>query len=155
MVALAAVVLTGCVTNGGTGVTDPTSNTTTLEDAKAFTIEVQTQLASYIPEDKVATRRDITKAHLLRCPDGEYEWPGGVRIELTGTIDQQSVLDAIRSDFGDRPEWTVESLDAAPGFVLRHENTSEFFADFPTSGEFRVLSFSACFPFDPELGGRY
>src|SRR5690606_14137557 len=73
---------------------------------------------------------DITKAHLMRCGDGEYKWPGGVQITLGEPVDLEAVLEAIRAAFDSKPEWTVKPLDRINGYELRHENTSGFFAEF-------------------------
>lgn len=131
----------------------PTSSAT-LGEAKAATIQVQDELAAYLPAENVAASRSITEATLLQCGEGEYKWPGGVHSQLQGEVDAAGILDRIRADFGAAGGWTVTDTDT--GLELRHEDSRGFFVDFLDSPpEFQVLSFSACFPFDPGLGQKY
>lgn len=130
----------------------------TLEAAKELTIEVQEDLETFVPSDLVGEVHRVTEAPLLSCGPDEYMWPGGLRISLTGEADRAAIVDAVRARYGTAEGWTLEDLpaDRGPAVKLVHDDGRAFFVDFSSeSNEYRVLSFSSCFPFEPKLGVDY
>lgn len=132
----------------------PTANTVLFE-AKRLILAVQDDVVSLLPRDNVASIDKETKAALLSCDKG-FLWPGGTRVELEGTIDQQSVVDSAGELFDG--EWAVgpSPIASAMGFSLSHDDGRELTAVFSAdASRFTVTAFSSCFPFEPESGKQY
>lgn len=158
MIAAIAAVLSGCVPSTTNELEQPPVQSITLEEAKRLTIEVQEHLETFVPEEMAGSVHRVTESTLLSCGPDNFMWPGGARVSLTGEADRAAIIESVRLEYDALPGWRLEDLpeERGPAVVLVHDDGREFFVDFSReSNEYRVLSFSACFPFAPELGTEY
>lgn len=123
-----------------------------FEEAKARTLEIETRIASYIPEENVkhASQNQTSKV-LISClgKDGYSYWPGTTNISLQGEFNEEAIIATIASRFSAQPEWTIERLpdqEGTPSLVLTSDQGYSFVADYFGGPSFTIKSQSACFP---------
>jgi len=158
---LVASHLVGCTwMNDGQGSVAVASS---LEAAKAESLAAQDQIVALVPQELVLKTNRSDKRSLLNCGDGMYSWPGGTTLFLEGEIDRQGVLDQVATKFEAELEWTVSRYDSAgePNLELRRDDDLGMIVGFLPPNDsfdgyrFDIDGFSACFPFEPELGEDY
>src|SRR5690554_5181428 len=161
VVLLVAVGAAGCA--GMNKVEEPIVVAASLEEAKAESLAVQDQIVAFVPKGQVVKTNRSEKRSLLNCGDGMYSWPGGTTLFLEGEIDRHGVLDQVAKKFEAAPEWTVSRYESAgePNLELRRDDDLGMIVGFLPPNDtfdgyrFDIDGFSACFPFEPELGEDY
>lgn len=147
VVVLLAFGLGAC--SGGAGAETPG---VTLEEAKARVLEVETEIASYVPEENVKfqNQNQMSKV-LIPClgTDDLSYWPGTTNIALQGEFDEEAIIAKIAAHFSADPEWTIERMpdqEGTPSLVLLSDHGYRFTADYFGGPSFTIKSESACFP---------
>lgn len=144
---LLALGIAGCSSGPG-----GESSGLTFEEAKARTLEIETRIASFIPEENVkrASQNQMSKV-LISClgKDGYSYWPGATSISLQGEFNEEAILAQIAARFSADPEWTIERVpdqEGTPSLVLTSDKGYRFTADYFGGPSFTIKSESACFP---------
>lgn len=147
--ALLALAMSGCST-GAAAETEAAG--LELEEAKARTLEIESQIASFIPDENVkhSSQNEISKV-LIPClgQDGYSYWPGTTNISLQGEFSEEAIIAKIAARFSADPEWTIERLpdqEGTPSLVLTSDQGYHFVADYFGGPSFTIKSQSACFP---------
>ncbi len=132
-----ALLLTGC---GGGPSVDPDL---TVEQAKADTQRLETQVAEAFPVDLVDHVEQMENGTLLRCGDGVWRWSGWTRVYLTEPSLSDQVLRDIAVQFDDS-EFAV--VDGEPEAYIYGPEGQRVMVSHDEAGRFAsIVSGSACF----------
>nr|WP_154924196.1 hypothetical protein [Microbacterium testaceum] len=147
MVLLAA--LSGCADDTTPGGTD---KSLTLNAAKATAQEMESELASYVPSESIASIEQRPSGSLLSCDrERGYQWSG--RTDVTyrdgASVDPQGLVDAITAAFGNGDGFRTEpapTIDGQPGVHVFGEFGAGYLVNENTDRTaVQILSFSPCF----------
>ena len=141
----------------------PDTSSITLEEAKAITLERAAEIAAQFPAEYTGETRVAGPSRSLYTCEGDenFQWPGLTKILVTGTPDQDAVVDAIAAAWEARSGWSVERIPSSNGSthaMLSHTDGDSYRVGFYAGGdEFWVDAASPCFHLEGGLtpGAEY
>jgi hypothetical protein len=142
---LLAVSLSGCTGNG-------TSAKDAVDLAKRTTLTIETQIAAFVPADKVlSTHQTLTSKVIFPClgKSGESYWPGSTVVNLKPGVDTDAVMSAIAAKWTNDRGWTVfQSKDASgnPTLIIKSSINASYTVSFVQGPQLSIVALSSCFP---------
>ncbi|HEX4059287.1 MAG TPA: hypothetical protein VHX87_13345 [Galbitalea sp.] len=140
-----AATLSGCSSAAG-------GSTSTLANAKATTLSIETKMASFIPKSSVISIIQPKQSKVifpcLHKTDESY-WPSTMTISLKPGLDTSGILDKIGDYWTNKSGWQVSNSkapDGTPTMSFISNSGYNLTAEFAQGPVFTVTALSQCFP---------
>lgn len=103
--------LTGCTRDEGGDMHEDW----TVDQAKTETMRMERTIEGAFPEGSILSIDQKQNGVLLACADDEYQWTGGIDLQLTPGQDAVKAAEAVASAFGGQDGFTTEIREGATG----------------------------------------
>ncbi|HEY5229594.1 MAG TPA: hypothetical protein VIJ11_01730 [Galbitalea sp.] len=120
--------------------------------AKQTTLAVESQIAAFVPADKVvSTHQTLTSTVIFPClgKSGQSYWPGSTMVNVKPDLNTASVMSAIADHWTNDSGWTVfQSKDASgnPTLIIKSSINASFTVSFVQGPQLSIVALSSCFP---------
>lgn len=152
VVGVVAAAVTIAVLATVSGCASGPATTVTLKSAKQTTLELESQIAGYVPDAQVAsTQQTKTSKVIFPCvghSDQSY-WPGTETLNLKAGVDADAILSAIAANWTNKDGWSVfkrTGNDGKPTLDMKSGEGYSFTVAFVDGPQLTINSLSACFP---------
>jgi hypothetical protein len=148
LAAVACIVVVASVN----GCSSSAGNTTTLAGAKQTTLELERQIAQFVPADMITdTQQTQTSKVIYPClgkSDQSY-WPGSETVSLKTGVKTDQVLSAIAANWTGKTGWSVfqaTGQDGSNTLDMKAKDGYSFTVAFVDGPQLAITALSACFP---------
>jgi hypothetical protein len=134
------------------GCSSSAAGTTTLAGAKQTTLQIERQIAGFVPAEMVTdTQQTQTSKIIYPClgkSDQSY-WPGSETVSLKPGLKNDQILSAIASNWTGKSGWSVFQATGQDGnntLDMKAKDGYSFTVEFVDGPQLSITALSACFP---------
>lgn len=130
----------------------------TVEDAKKIAQGMETELATFVPGDLVASIAQRPTGVLLRCgADGTYQWTGATTVQVAAgkRVDAEAIATDIVAAYNGKDSLAAKVEQTSDGEPRAHivgpDGAGYLVSEDPDRAGVRIASFSPCFTLPDDM----